>query len=156
MRGFFKREKHELEYKIEEMSAGTFVCSFELPITDAEGNLIRAEVCHKGKKKDCVVQCALEACRLLDRRGVLRQANHEPMKRKLPAEDSDEDDFLDRTGDIERKKQRKAALNRNTALTYEELVKQETELLEKLLKVEAEIKEYQETSKNKKTKTRCS
>ncbi|XP_054725866.1 kanadaptin [Anastrepha obliqua] len=148
LRGYFEREGMELEYKCDEMSAGSFVCRVELPLSDAFGRPIVAEVVHKGRKKECVVQCALEACRILDRHGVLRQANQEPLRRKVKSQsDSEEDDFLDRTGDVERKKQRKSNPSTNCALTYEDLLKKDSEIVGQLKEIEDDILRYQDTQR---------
>ncbi|KAH8283890.1 hypothetical protein KR054_004623 [Drosophila jambulina] len=146
LRGFFEREGLSLEYKCDELSSGSFVCRVELPLDDSNGRPIVVEVNHKGRKKDCVVQCALEACRTLDRHGVLRQANQEAQKRKIvkAGDSDDEDDFWDRTGDVERKKQRLANTGASVALTYEDLLKQECELNALMDKVELEIGSYQQ------------
>ncbi|KAH8232596.1 hypothetical protein KR032_010143 [Drosophila birchii] len=146
LRGFFEREGLSLEYKCDELSSGSFVCRVELPLDDSNGRPIVVEVNHKGRKKDCVVQCALEACRTLDRHGVLRQANQEAQKRKIvkAGDSDDEDDFWDRTGDVERKKQRLANAGGSVTLTYEDLLKQESELNGLMDKVELEIGSYQQ------------
>jgi hypothetical protein len=71
---------------------------------------------HEGRKKDCVTQCALEACRILNAEGVLRQSRSELAKRKQEKDwesqdfyDSDEDQFFDRTGDLEKKRLKRMA-----------------------------------------------
>ena len=61
-----------------------------------------ARVEHNGKKKDTVIQCAMEACRVLNKHGVLRQSRHDSHQKKKKDwasndyYDSDEDDYLDR------------------------------------------------------------
>merc|ERR1712071_280337 len=114
LRGWFEREGYELEYMVEEKNCAHFVCRVELPIEFNGRSSVTAEAIVKGgKKKEAVVQCALEACRILDRHGLLRQANHPSKfqrKKKLYDEDhysSDEDTFLDRTGAVEHKRRAK-------------------------------------------------
>ena len=43
-----------------------------LPIDTATGEAVYAEASLKGKKKDAVVMCALNACRMLDAQDMLR------------------------------------------------------------------------------------
>lgn len=132
LRGFFEREGLDLQYDCTEHGMGQFLCKVELPLDDEMGRPIIAEVLHKGKKKEAVIQCALEACKILDRHGVLRQSSHESRKRKAKNweendyYDSDEDTFLDRTGTIERKREKRMNANADEKIeTYDTLSKQE-------------------------------
>eukprot|EP00057_Strongylocentrotus_purpuratus_P032376 XP_787417.3 PREDICTED: kanadaptin [Strongylocentrotus purpuratus] len=146
LRGFFEREDVELEYEVDEKGSGfdhQYVCRVQLPLDDQVGLPIYAEASVSGKKKEAVIACALEACRILDAHGVLRQATHESKKRKAKDwaqddyYDSDDDTFLDRTGAIEQKRKqrmKKAGLLQEKAQTYDSL-------LAKLAEVDAELAE---------------
>ena len=134
LQNWFNREGYDLEYKVEEKGFSQFSCRIELPV-DGQPNFAEAEV--KGKKKECVVQAALEACRILDRLGLLKQSQQTRMERKVKKwedddfYDSDEDEFLDRTGDIEQKRKKRmkmAGLAADTVETYDSLTKKFEEL----------------------------
>ncbi|EHB15904.1 Kanadaptin [Heterocephalus glaber] len=109
LQGFFDREGEELEYEFDEQGHSTWLCRVRLPVDDSTGKQLVAEAIHSGKKKEAMIQCSLEACRLLDTLGLLRQ---EAVSRKRKAKnwededfyDSDDDTFLDRTGLIEKKR----------------------------------------------------
>ncbi|XP_049535949.1 kanadaptin [Anopheles darlingi] len=148
LRGYFEREGHELDYQVEELPSRLYKCTVELPIDDANGRPIVATATDKNKKKEAVVQCALEACRILDRHGLLRQANHEPRRRFKKQSDSDDDDeYLDRTGAVEERRKRKETKNTQQIRSYEDLIREEAEILERLEKIEQEIERKQLISK---------
>ena len=48
---------------------------YSLPVQSAGGEMVIAEATVKGKQREAIVQCALEACRLLDGYGMLKQAS---------------------------------------------------------------------------------
>jgi hypothetical protein len=65
----------EVEYEVEEVGQGKdkkFHARIRLPIETSEGGYIYGEATIGGKKKDAVVACALDACRILDTQGMLR------------------------------------------------------------------------------------
>uniref|UniRef100_A0A663ESY0 Solute carrier family 4 member 1 adaptor protein n=1 Tax=Aquila chrysaetos chrysaetos TaxID=223781 RepID=A0A663ESY0_AQUCH len=148
LQGFFDREGEELEYEYDDRGHNSWVCKIKLPVDDASGKQLVAEVLHSGKKKEAMIQCALEACRLLDARGVLRQ---EAVSRKRKSKnwededfyDSDDDTFLDRTGAVEKKR-----LNRmKKAGKIEEKPETYDSLITKLNEAENELSEITEKLK---------
>lgn len=154
LRGYFEREGIDLQYRCDELSPGVFICRVELPVDDEYGKNTICEVQHKGKKKDCVLQCALEACRTLDRHGVLRQARAEPRRAQKVGDDddSDDDNFFDRTGDVEKKRLKKTQVGQSKveSYTYEQLLQQETEILDKIQTKEHKLELMIELEKRQK------
>ncbi|XP_051880129.1 kanadaptin isoform X2 [Pristis pectinata] len=148
LQGFFDREGEELEYEYDERGSGTWVCRVRLPVTDALGKELVAEVTHSGKKKEAMVQCSLEACRILDARGVLRleAVSRKRKSKNWEAEDfydSDEDTFLDRTGVIEKKRfnrMKKAGKVEEKVETYDSLVAKLADVERKLSDIESNLK----------------
>ncbi|XP_068195611.1 kanadaptin [Antennarius striatus] len=144
LQGFYDREGEELEFEYEDKNHGSWLCRIKLPVDDAMGRQLVAEVTHTGKKKEAAIQCCLEACRMLEARGLLRQEAVSRKRKKKNWEDddyydSDDDTFLDRTGTVEKKRQermKKAGKVEERPETYESLVS-------KLSEVEKELAETQ-------------
>uniref|UniRef100_A0A8C2FVG8 Solute carrier family 4 member 1 adaptor protein n=1 Tax=Cyprinus carpio TaxID=7962 RepID=A0A8C2FVG8_CYPCA len=142
LQGFYDREGEELEFEYEEKGHGTWLCRIKLPVDDSMGRQLAAEVTHTGKKKEAAIQCCLEACRILEARGLLRQEAVSRKRKKKNWEDedfydSDDDTFLDRTGAVEKKRterMKKAGKIQERPDTYESL-------LAKLAEVEKELSE---------------
>ncbi|TRY77451.1 hypothetical protein TCAL_08013 [Tigriopus californicus] len=161
LRGWFEREGHDLEYECVEQGYATFKCTVTLPL---ETGSVVAESVVKGKKKEAVVQCALEACRMLDRLGQLRQSHQESRAKKVIKrwEDddfyaSDEDEFLDRTGTIAKKRQvrmQMAGKGETPAVeTFESLTLKHERVMEEKAKAQHELSVAVEHSKQSKTET---
>ena len=78
-RNWYEKEGFdEPEYRTEETKKNpvTFRCTLELPVDDeTTGRPLVAEAEVSGKKKEAVAACAMEACRLLDKAGVLRSTH---------------------------------------------------------------------------------
>lgn len=49
---------------------------YRLPVDGPNGEPVIAEAIVSGKKKEAVLQCALEGCRILDRMNLLRASTH--------------------------------------------------------------------------------
>ncbi|XP_026645472.1 kanadaptin [Microtus ochrogaster] len=158
LQGFFDREGEELEYEFDEQGHSTWLCRVRLPVDDSAGKQLVAEAVHSGKKKEAMVQCSLEACRILDTLGLLRQ---EAVSRKRKAKnwededfyDSDDDTFLDRTGLVEKKRlnrMKKAGKIDEKPETFESLVAKlndaERELSEISERLKASSKALSESS----------
>ncbi|KAL2099418.1 hypothetical protein ACEWY4_005898 [Coilia grayii] len=147
LQGFYDREGEELEFEYEEKGHGSWLCRIRLPVDDAHGRQLVAEVTHTGKKKEASIQCSLEACRILEARGLLRQEAISRKRRKKNWEeedfyDSDDDSFLDRTGTVEKKREermKRAKKVEDKPDSYESLILKLKEVEQKIAETEKKL-----------------
>ena len=160
LRGWFEREGYELEYDCKEDGYAAFTCKVSLPINEILGSNGPSHIAEAsvkgGKKKDAVINCALEACKILNSFGILRQSSHESRAKRQAKKwkeedyyDSDEDEFLDRTGSIAAKRQKRMQMDPETENglvkkevdTYETLQEKYKSMHELIKQTETDIKE---------------
>ncbi|KAK5974012.1 Kanadaptin [Trichostrongylus colubriformis] len=154
---FFEREGFDMNFQLTEQGSGhthKWLCTIELPIEiNGVDRTYTAQAIVSTSKKDAQVQCALEACRILDSYGVLRSSNSKArMKRKELEEndfyDEDDDEYLDRTGQIEKQREKRMMWAKNKSgektekkSTYESLCKELEETRENIAKLKAKLDE---------------
>ena len=122
--------------------AREYTCRVRLPLLGASGEEVSVEAMVQGKKRDAMAACALRACQLLDRRGVLRQRGpalvHGSRKRSGADSDEDDDGFYDRTGQVEQKRQRRLDVHRS-AETHQSLLAKASALNDQLARLRADM-----------------
>ncbi|KHJ76035.1 FHA domain protein, partial [Oesophagostomum dentatum] len=137
---FFEREGFDMEFQLTEQGSGhthKWLCTIELPIeVNGIDRAVTAQATVSTSKKDAQVQCALEACRILDAHGVLRRSANKTRTKNKDLEandfyDDDDDEYLDRTGQIEKQREKRMMWAKNKTgekagkkSTYESLCKE--------------------------------
>ncbi|KFD60987.1 hypothetical protein M514_08032 [Trichuris suis] len=151
LKKFFEREGYELQYTFAEVGSfrRQWTCRIELPIESKDGKPTFAEGVASVGKKEAMVQCALNACRLLDAQGILRKSAQESKRTRMKDleandyYDSDEDTFYDRTGELERKRQKRIQMSTNptgkTVDNYDTLQQKLAELKREVERTEAQL-----------------
>uniref|UniRef100_A0A0V0J5P1 FHA domain-containing protein n=2 Tax=Schistocephalus solidus TaxID=70667 RepID=A0A0V0J5P1_SCHSO len=116
LKNYFDREGFEPppQYEFVEGRFGQKNCRIELPL---DSGTVYAEVPVTGnKRKEAIAACALEACRLLDRLGefdakegadAVKKAHEKAYWEANDYYSSDEDPFLDRTGQLEQRRRKR-------------------------------------------------
>lgn len=154
LRHWFEREGEELQFLTEQAEKGMIACKIVLPLDDGAGKEMVVESSARSKK-EAQVQCALEACRQIDKLGLFRQSKQESkrhQKRNWEENDyydSDEDSFFDRTGDLDMKRQKrmkKAGKIQETVETYESLMSKHNDVIERLKESQIKLKKLLDQS----------
>lgn len=164
---FFEREGFDMNFEFSEQGQGhthKWVCSIELPVEiDGVDRAFTASATVSTSKKDAQIQCALDACRILDTYNVLRKSNTKlRMQRKtLEANDYyDEDDdlYLDRTGQLEKQREKRKQWaeegfghKRTETDTYESLCRKLEESKKEIIECQKHLDELSAGTKKSRT-----
>ncbi|KAK6036322.1 FHA domain protein, partial [Cooperia oncophora] len=109
-------QSFDMNFQFSEQGSGhthKWLCTIELPIEiNGVDRTYTAQAIVSTSKKDAQVQCALEACRILDSHGVLRSSSSKARTKRNELEendfyDEDDDEYLDRTGQIEKQREKR-------------------------------------------------
>uniref|UniRef100_A0A0R3RW07 FHA domain-containing protein n=1 Tax=Elaeophora elaphi TaxID=1147741 RepID=A0A0R3RW07_9BILA len=160
---FFEKEGFDMEFTYEETGRGQnhkWICSIELPVDTAAGQSLSASAVCSGSKKEAQTLCAFNACKILDVHNLLFRSNEVRKRAENLIDndyyDSDEDTYFDRTGQIEknREKRRKRALEAKGKVTtevetFETLMKKISSTNKELCKVEAQLAAISKEKKEK-------
>ncbi|CAG9536161.1 unnamed protein product [Cercopithifilaria johnstoni] len=150
---FFEKEGFDMEFTYEETGTGRnhkWLCSIELPVDTAAGQSLSASAVCSGSKKEAQMICAFNACKTLDMHNLLFRSNEARRRAKNLVDndyyDSDEDIYFDRTGQIEknREKRRKRTLEAKGKVTteietFETLTTKIASTSEEMREVEAQL-----------------
>eukprot|EP00040_Diaphanoeca_grandis_P020528 m.109226 g.109226 ORF g.109226 m.109226 type:complete len:539 (+) comp27935_c0_seq1:268-1884(+) len=145
LRVYFEREAAALNYEVEQDGPGharVYTCRIRLPVDSADGDSLTAEASVNGKKKDAILEAALIACKMLDSRGVLRN-DQAKAARKAKREaienvdNSDDDTFYDRSGQVEAKKRRKLKKHSESKETFASLSTKKESAVRELKEIQA-------------------
>nr|XP_026694178.1 LOW QUALITY PROTEIN: kanadaptin [Ciona intestinalis] len=162
LKNFYEKEGIELNFDCTERRPGQWTARLEMPVDTPSGKPIFAEASVTGKRRDAMNNCALEACRILDKHGMFRQSEGHQRKVKQWEKDdfydSDEDGYLDRTGDLDTKRQqrkhrvgqgKKKKSGGDKMETYESLNEQIAQLEKEILQIEKQLEKDKQATKSK-------
>eukprot|EP00039_Didymoeca_costata_P020389 m.341084 g.341084 ORF g.341084 m.341084 type:complete len:641 (+) comp19802_c0_seq1:132-2054(+) len=151
---FFDRENCQIEFEIDQEGpshARTYICRIRLPAEGDEGEPLVAEASVMGKKKDAKEAACMAACKILHERKLLKCdeaaiTRKAQRKKKIQEDNSDDDSFYDRTGDVEAKKRRRMKRAQNKTETKESLTAKKKALLEELNDIKTTMQRKKEKS----------
>lgn len=145
LRNWLENRGTEMEFQIAEEThshAKLYIAKIILPIEDSYGQV---SVTGSGlKKKDAEKEAALNACIKIDQYIGFKAPVKEKKNKHDSDDESDNDTFYDRTGQVEKRKkllQQKKSHKKEEVDTHESLIKKSSDIDNQILELQQEIEE---------------